>query len=107
MLAVDDAHQVLVLGGFQTQHPDELFLQLGHQLVLHLAVHQAVVRGHAGLAGVEDLAKGQALGGEGDVGGLVHDDRALAPQLQVTGVRWRLAFSMTSLPTSTEPVKKM
>ena len=46
---------------------------------------QAVIRGHAGLPGVEELAEGQAAGGEGEVGGLVHDHRAFASQLQGDG----------------------
>ena len=85
MLAVDDADEVPVGQGILPQHLLELLLQLLHQPVPHGAVHQAVVRGHAGLAGVEDLAKGQAAGGEGEVGGAVHDDGALPPQLQGDG----------------------
>ena len=59
-----------------------LLFQLLHQFVPDLSVHQAVVRGHTGLAGVEEFAERQALGGERDVGGAVHNNRALPPQLQ-------------------------
>ena len=52
VLPVDDADEVFVVEGVPTQHPHELLFQLCHQLVLHPPVHQAVVRGHAGLAGV-------------------------------------------------------
>ena len=52
MLMVDDADKVPVGQGVLAQHLFELLDEFVHQLVPDLAIDQAVVRGHAGLAGV-------------------------------------------------------
>ncbi len=76
MLAVDDPHKVVVGQRVLAQHPLELLFQLLHQFVPDLSVHQAVVRGHTGLASVEEFAERQALGGE----------RMLAVRSTITGL---------------------
>ena len=60
----------------------KLPLEQRHQVRLDAAVGQHIVRGHAGLPGVEELAPGNAPGGQGNVRGFVHDAGALSPQLQ-------------------------
>lgn len=52
VLMVDDADKVPVGQGVLAQHLFELLDEFVHQLVPDLAIDQAVVRGHAGLAGV-------------------------------------------------------
>ncbi|GCB86218.1 hypothetical protein scyTo_0026869, partial [Scyliorhinus torazame] len=52
------------------------------QLVLHLPGAEDVIRGHTGLARVEEAAPGQAVGCTLQVKALVNVTRVLAPQFQ-------------------------
>ena len=54
-------------------------------MVLHPAIDEQIVRGHAGLAAVEQLAEYQPLGSQVQLGGGVHHAGAFAPQLQGDG----------------------
>ena len=54
-------------------------------MFLQPLLQQQIVRGHAGLPGIQDLAEGDAPGRRFQVGGAVQDHRALAPQLQGDG----------------------
>ena len=84
VLFVDHADIALVVQGVSVLdgHP---LAQMGQEAVLHPPVNEQVVRGHAGLAAVEQLAEDQAFGGQVQPGGGVHDAGALAPQLQGDG----------------------
>ena len=57
-------------------------LQFFHELVGHILVHKRVVGPHAGLARVQALAPGDALGGATDVGIGGDEHGALAAELQ-------------------------
>ena len=56
--------------------------ELLHQSGAHLFVAEDIVRGHAGLAAVEEFAVHYAPGRQTDIGRIIHYDRALAAQLQ-------------------------
>ncbi len=68
-------------------------------------MHQEVIR-EAGLAGVEELAPAEAPRRHGEVRVLVHDDRALPPELKGDRGQVPEAARMTMRPT-VPPVKKM
>jgi hypothetical protein len=82
MSLVDDTGEVWALLGVVAV---ELANRRGHaidQSVVHMVVNQHVVRGNAGLAGVEELSEHNPLGGHVQVGALIDDARTLAPELQ-------------------------
>ena len=48
----------------------------------HLFVTENVIRGHAGLAAVEEFSEHDSPGGEGNVGGIVHNTGTFSSQFQ-------------------------
>ena len=67
-------------------------------------MHKRVVGPYAGLARVQALAPGDALGGATDVGIGGDEHRALPPSSRVTLVRFWAAAVMISRPTRGLPV---
>lgn len=74
---------------------------------MDLRVDIEVVRGDAGLAGIEELAPDGALRGEVDIGILVDDAGALAAELKRARGEIRGGFCKVSRPVTAPPVKKM
>ena len=74
----------LVWGSSSVKVHDGL-LQLRQEGVPHRRGHQHVIRGKAGLAGVEEPSPGNAAGGNGNVGVRRHQAGIFAPQLQGDG----------------------
>ena len=85
VLLTDDPAVVGILQRLLSELDDDLPFQLLHQRVLHRTLTQDIVRGHAGLTAVEVLPKDDPSGGKPQIGGLIHDAGALAPQLQNGG----------------------
>ena len=81
--------------------------QKRQQPVMNVPVHEHIIRRDAGLPGVQVFAEGEALcrRGRSAVWSMMHG--LLPPSSSVTGVSQRAAFSITSLPTATLPVKKI
>ena len=78
----DGGHVRIVAGGEKLPEGGAERLDKG---LLDGLVDEEIVRLHAGLAGVQYLAKGDAAGGELDIRRRIDDDRAFAAQLQRHG----------------------
>ena len=85
VLAVDDLSVLGVGEGVVSQLTPNRALDLGDQAVRHALVYEQVVGGHAGLAAVEPLAEGDALGGDAQIRGGVDDAGALSAELERDG----------------------
>ena len=82
MLFVDDFSVVGVIQGIFPELLCNLLFQGFHQPGQHLFLAQDEVRGHAGLAAVEEFSEHNPPGGKGNGGGVVHDAGTLSAQFQ-------------------------
>ena len=82
MTGVDNPSEVWIGERLVAIELAQFLSDLGHQGIAHRWLHQHMVGGDAGLAGVEAFAPGQAPSGDGDVGVVQHDHRTPAPQFQ-------------------------
>ena len=101
----DGGHVRIVAGGEKLLEGGAERLDKG---LLDGLVDEEIVWLHAGLTGVQYLAKGDAAGGASWIFAVASTMTGLLPpSSSVTGVRCLAAASITTLPTATEPVKKM
>ena len=82
MLLIDHAHIALVVQRICAVHGGNPLFDAEQKAVLDTPVHKQIIRGHAGLAAVEQFAKDQPLCRQTQICSAIHDTRAFAPQLQ-------------------------
>ena len=85
MLVVHHAREVGRVLRVLPEESRDMLGQGGQEGIQHFGMHQGVVRGDAGLPGVEKLAPGDAFGSEVHVGTAVHDGGAFAAEFQGDG----------------------
>ncbi len=107
MPPADDAGQRLPGQGIRAVKAGDLPGQGGHEGLRHPLRHPDVVRGHAGLPRVEELAPGNAGRGQLHIGVGAKITGDLPPSSRVAGVRCSAAAAMTFFPTAGLPVKKI
>lgn len=105
MFFADDHRHIRVVAAgekFLQRRPEGV-----HEGPLHTALDEEIVGLHAGLSRVEHLAEGDPPGCQRDGWPSHPRSPAFSAQLQRHGGQMPEAASMTTLPTATEPVKKM
>lgn len=107
MLVVDDLHIVRASQGVLPKERPDILFQLCHQFIPDALVDEEVVRGHTGLAGIENLPKASRLAATLmlAVSSTIHG--LLPPSSRLTGVRCLAALAITSRATVVPPVKKI
>ena len=85
MPAADHADVLIVFKRVPADHGDDMLFEMAKERILDLPVDEQIIRGDAGLAAVEQLAEGDALCRQIELGGAVHDAGALAAQLERYG----------------------
>ena len=69
-------------GEILADHGGDVLFKKGEELILDPAVNEQIIRRNAGLAAVEQLAKGQTLGGQIELDRRIHDTGTLAAEFQ-------------------------
>ena len=85
VLFVNHVHIAVAVERVFADHALNLAFEQGQERILDLAADEQIIRRDAGLARVQQLAEGNAPGGQGNVGALIHDDGAFAAQFQQNG----------------------